>query len=703
MGQIRLRPHRRHDRGETTLPFPIQSESAQAQGQAHRGQSKLGFPCGLTRRVDATALCLQVPIPATRPPSPIEEVSELEYQSEGTYVEEDASSDLEVPVTPNNSMEFDDPLDATPRATRTSTDLQEFFPDDYAPIARVDVASHMAQDGHDDEDRYSYSPDTHPYSSYSDEPDTHPYSAPSPPNLDIEIEVEVEVVEESFYVPTSYAFSTPPELSPQTSTTASTSNSSCSSDNESPPEEDTGALYHPFWRLMDSPSTSPRIASEFSPAYLRTPNPATQPPPPPPSPSPSPRAFTARSKSFSAGQRRKASRSEEEFLAHGIMMASRSRSDAGARSNANGNNGQRGYPSSQPQSPRTDYGRSAQSRYPSAAPEKYGREDDEIEDFARALRRPSTAPRGYPTRERSESSDSDDVPLAKRIPSALIAQKSIRQQAREERTRTSQASTSRKEPLEVDLLANKLRQVLQTNPPTAPSMRNTFSQQTPPTIQPVQPRKRLLSLGSQSKRPAPIDSQAHLHLMPALPRGGSGSISPTFPTRAGLSPTFPRGGLSPTFPSAPPPVPRPSSRSRAATISQTGSDSGGAVPEAVLRRARTTREGAAALGLIDDVPPSPLPVPRSRPHSRETSTNQPVPALPTEMSRQRVFIKDMQQYIHVDVTGNTTAEDVVGAAAANGDLKGRDWMLWELSNEFGMGMSRHARLRDIASDLDGHS
>ena len=59
------------------------------------------------------------------------------------------------------------------------------------------------------------------------------------------------------------------------------------------------------------------------------------------------------------------------------------------------------------------------------------------------------------------------------------------------------------------------------------------------------------------------------------------------------------------------------------------------------------------------------------------------------MWQQRVFIGNMQRFVLVEIGSATTAGDVLSIVDGQGALEqGRDgWMLWEVSQDFGMGTS----------------
>ena len=103
---------------------------------------------------------------------------------------------------------------------------------------------------------------------------------------------------------------------------------------------------------------------------------------------------------------------------------------------------------------------------------------------------------------------------------------------------------------------------------------------------------------------------------------------------------------------------------------------------------------------------------RSRSAAAAThATVAPPPALPSvfsqpakttgaQMWQQRVFIGNMQRFVLVEIGSMTTAGDVLSIVDGQGALEqGRDgWMLWEVSQDFGMGTSTSVKLLRLGFD-----
>ncbi|KAF4581406.1 hypothetical protein EYR38_002732 [Pleurotus pulmonarius] len=98
------------------------------------------------------------------------------------------------------------------------------------------------------------------------------------------------------------------------------------------------------------------------------------------------------------------------------------------------------------------------------------------------------------------------------------------------------------------------------------------------------------------------------------------------------------------------------------------------------------------------------PVPRK---SLQRQTPSPIPPLPladiktTVVTQQRVFIGDMQSFNTVEISSNTTAQDVLDMVKAQGSLKqyigSGGWMLFEVAQDFGM--ERPIRSFELLADV----
>lgn len=95
-------------------------------------------------------------------------------------------------------------------------------------------------------------------------------------------------------------------------------------------------------------------------------------------------------------------------------------------------------------------------------------------------------------------------------------------------------------------------------------------------------------------------------------------------------------------------------------------------PQRVLQRARTSGSSS----------PAPLPVVPQE--VKKTSEADPI--------QHRVFIGNMQRFNTIEISPQTRAGDVLDLVEAQGELRGETaaevggWMLWEIAQDFGMGM-----------------
>ncbi|KDQ26045.1 hypothetical protein PLEOSDRAFT_1085332 [Pleurotus ostreatus PC15] len=93
--------------------------------------------------------------------------------------------------------------------------------------------------------------------------------------------------------------------------------------------------------------------------------------------------------------------------------------------------------------------------------------------------------------------------------------------------------------------------------------------------------------------------------------------------------------------------------------------------------------------------------------SLQRQTPSPIPPLPladiktTVITQQRVFIGDMQSFNTVEISSNTTAQDVLDMVKAQGSLKqfvgSGGWMLFEVAQDFGM--ERPIRSFELLADV----
>ncbi|KAG8908890.1 hypothetical protein FRC00_010871 [Tulasnella sp. 408] len=355
---------------------------------------------------------------------------------------------------------------------------------------------------------------------------------------------------------------------------------------------------------------------------------------------------------------------------------------------------------------------------------------------------PRSASRNKTSNE-STSSDSDDVPLGKRIPGALTAQKSIRKKARDERDRNAVRGRSAGPGLSnapaPDELASKLLNVQQTglergrtmtssanvsrsasrhhtHGHASPNMRRLEDQLQsyqisgePKSLQHARsvrrsedeysasrpnPRPRLRSLGPSSERPAVADFAP-----PPMPSSRSRPVSPErhYAPQGSIQTSRESNGRSLSH------APSQSrTRSRANTVS--ANDRNGHADDH-LRRARTVRDPHGQDGK------SPLLAPASG--ARLPTDHFAAPPLPgspikpgfADTEQLRIFIGDLQRFVNVEITSTTTADDVIEMVSSQGELSGRDWMLWELANEFGMErpIRDYERLSDVFTSWNKES
>lgn len=323
------------------------------------------------------------------------------------------------------------------------------------------------------------------------------------------------------------------------------------------------------------------------------------------------------------------------------------------------------------------------------------------------------------------SDESDDVPLAQRIPTALRAQKSIRiqdQAGREERRqkrmeRMRQRAEEKAAPtggeggVAPDELAKRLLTVQvggsehsrersplpsprSPMPPARPShdysagtgglfpasttrsrtvsnisnmsrsrthTRNASTEQPPPL--PNAPQPSVSRSGTLSRR-APPAAEAPPIPLPRTSMSRSGTLS-----RPRRSQEYPRDGAS-------------LSRSGTAYKHRTGSKTDDEGESSRFQRSRSIRDPSSARPPMPPIPPmESYPVSARRP-------SQPEAYVPPAVE-QRIYIGDRQKFVVVDVgSPSTTAKDVIEVARQRGELEmsgAGGWQLWEQSNECGMG------------------
>jgi hypothetical protein len=245
--------------------------------------------------------------------------------------------------------------------------------------------------------------------------------------------------------------------------------------------------------------------------------------------------------------------------------------------------------------------------------------------------------------------DDDDIPLAKSIPSALTAQKSIRHQVRQEREKRRQEKALRRQ-------AESTRTRLMTLRPTVAPPSTSSSSQT-------NMHHHHLEQQQQFRR-----SRNHSLTSRSLSRSRN-SLERT--------PPMPISELVPPIP-----------------ISATRMN-----PDDHLKlfkshhyAASLSRAGPIRISVDAD---KPIRATSQRHRRVPTSTSSPVNPSPVNTSKpelvvqQRVFISNMQRFNMVEIGESTTAGDVIEMIKADGALKdfagSGGWMVFEVAQDFGMG------------------
>lgn len=389
-----------------------------------------------------------------------------------------------------------------------------------------------------------------------------------------------------------------------------------------------------------------------------------------------------------------------------------------------------------------------------------------------------------PSSAHPDTATDDDVPLARQIPTALKAQRTIRRQVRDE---LDQKREERRAQRAQHALLTQQQQQPQSRVPSS-TINAAFAAPAPPLATgssppraTARPRTKTLpstmgspfSVGDLTKKllglqgassatpasPAPVSPMFPQSKRPSLDREpqqpyGSASAGPSLRGRTntidantyqsasrqasrppapeasrGLRPmrSFhrPRAGDADAMLSMPPmPLPERTSQSelqrRATGTSRHRPDEPPAflatappapvpVPSSsVLDRARSMRSGKSSRRPSTErrsEPEGPSPVSRARaatlssqaqpaaaPAQPPASTfSQPGKAGGQMMWQQRVFIGNMQRFCQVEIGSGTGAGDVLAMVDAQGALEqgagSGGWMLWEVSQDFGMGES----------------
>ena len=372
--------------------------------------------------------------------------------------------------------------------------------------------------------------------------------------------------------------------------------------------------------------------------------------------------------------------------------------------------------------------------HPSIPP--YGAEEEEDTDSADEYGEdePSTSSNGPGVPIRKQSSDEDNVPLARSIPTALKAQKSIRKQVKEEsvQRRHERALRMQAKMQNISGVPKSIGpstgafQLGQTSPPRIPTRTQTLpppmtsrrhpfavddltrkladvqASMTPPNNQELH-RSGTRSSHQHNQEPGPSSKSRRpsqeLHQRP--PPAPSYPIHETFqkptlrPMRSFHRPTKPLQQDTheplPTFELAN----TGNDPSLSARRPQTGDPTTGKPPALSgfsLRRSRSTKLQSQARPMDDDYETSARPSfsrpsaeisADSRAHwSEKAAALPPVPPIPTYDTlvkqksegtwQQKVFLGDMQRSTLVEIGTSTTAQDIIDAIESRGEMGPRD-------------------------------
>ncbi|KAF9452933.1 hypothetical protein P691DRAFT_755968 [Macrolepiota fuliginosa MF-IS2] len=360
----------------------------------------------------------------------------------------------------------------------------------------------------------------------------------------------------------------------------------------------------------------------------------------------------------------------------------------------------------------------------------------------------------------SKSSD-DDVPLARSIPTALIAQKSIRKQVREERDqrrreRADQATVSRSETrsrqttlrpagasgpaVSQGLFSSSQEAAIHATAtasastrPTARPRTQTLPGRTAPPFSPEDLTKKLQDVqvfsslrhrrGPSSGLNGDVDAYGVLARHSDINAVSEGFVAPprtTLRPSRSLHRLQGQGRPSEEHRSVPLPVNATMQLQRAKSQSRLrGEDrptfedaSRVPVPRMSEDQKRLAREPSVRSARSASTRPSVDTDRRpTRPNTADREQRPPVPPLPAaipelpapprQMTQQRVFIGDMQRYNVVEVDDTTSAGDVIEMLESQGSLKGwvgiGEWMVWEVAHDFGM--ERPVRHYERLSDV----
>ncbi|KAF7309705.1 hypothetical protein MIND_00342200 [Mycena indigotica] len=274
-----------------------------------------------------------------------------------------------------------------------------------------------------------------------------------------------------------------------------------------------------------------------------------------------------------------------------------------------------------------------------------------------------------------DGASDDDIPLARRIPTALSAQQSIRRQVKEER-----------------MFARELQGVDGSEPRSRQTTLRPFAAPMPPPFTSiVEPHERLrtLTLPGSGIRSLAVDSLTEkLQNMRASHNNKNGVMDPSWLT-------FPTASRRLSTSASPPPnrnQPLPETRGLRAMRSFQRPKTADVSRTAPLdypvrvRRSNTTLPERDPSNLVvpaferNMLPPIPSP--------SSTSPSRPLPPSPSENNLMRIFVGDAQHFTLVDIGPSTTASDALSMVEEQGSLKGwvgtGDWIMFEVAQSFGM-------------------
>ena len=298
----------------------------------------------------------------------------------------------------------------------------------------------------------------------------------------------------------------------------------------------------------------------------------------------------------------------------------------------------------------------------------------------------------------SESEDSEDnVPLAQRIPGALQAQKSIRikDKAERERRRKERHALKQKPRPVCSLLPSPGCSHFDANGQRPePLAAGEFTQRLPHSSPPAStPRTkdalrrlsnpRVLSPQSQhDSNDAPSLARQQTTARPGNVSGPPAASSALLPTRTATTPAIAHRQQTSASTDA------YSHRSHDAPVQR---DAGVIRAHSVTSNVRPARRVLQRTRTAGPLPPAPLPT-VSQEVERTSDPNS---------TQHRVFIGDMQRFNTVEIGSQTRARDVLDLVEAQGELRGEaaalpgGWMLWEIAQDFGMGMPIWSQLSHL--------